>query len=193
MSHTPLPQAWWHAPIAGPGLQAQPWLAPWNEPHAYAELLAAFADPGLYNLACGLGEAPSADYLRRVMSDPADVHLWRLPSATSGGSLTPLLAHSVYTGHHRLGIWAPSADEVAEDVWSAVIAAATAVVFRQEADAAHVFVHLGLPTLVWQEAFLLRAGFDPFEVDAAFNPLPRELYGLSRESYAELQAADDEP
>ena len=188
MTQSLAPPAWWHAPLAGPNLAAQPWPTPWEAPQAYADLVAAFADPVLHHLACGLAEAPNAVDLRTAMSDPPDVHLWRLQPAAAGRGPGPLLVHSIYTTQHRLGVWSGGGAALPEPLWAAAVDAAAEAVFRHEPEASHVFIHLGLPTQVWQEAFLLRAGFDPFEVDEGYSPIARELYGLSREVHAQLRA-----
>lgn len=186
-------QPWWSNPLHARRAAARPWRAADD----WAALAAAFADPALHELACGMGQPPAADYLREVVEAEPSVHLWRVesphrPGAAGEAGLGPLAVHSLYTTVHRLGVWGLT--EADAPLWAELHTLLCAAVFRADAAADHCIVHLPSPPPDWQDAALLAAGYEPYELDPHYKPpLVRQIYGITRATWTLYADEGEEP
>ena len=165
------------APIEGANVHLQPL----GREALDAKLLAAFSDPRLYELACGLGQAPTLDYLQHVLFDTHDVTLWQV---TAAGARTPaaLAVYSRYTSLDRVAVyfWDKAYEPRALDLWDASIAALVEHVFAHAPQAVHVYVHLPLPVVEDFHNALMLQGFAPWGTKSLLRAPERAAYGLDR-------------
>lgn len=166
------------APLVGSIVSLQP-ITP---AEVDAKLEAAFADPKLYELACGLGEAPTPDYLRHVLFTSYDVTLWALTLAGEDAPVA-LAVYSRYTTLDRVAVYFWDRVYGHMDAWNETVALLTEHVFAHVAQAEHVYVHLPLPVPEDFHDALMLQGFAPWGTRSLLRAPERAAYGLDREVF----------
>ena len=162
-------------PLVGEIVQLEPLTAAAVD----AKVKAAFTDPRLFELACGLGEAPAPDYLQQVLFDTHDVTLWQVTPAEGGESLG-LAVYSRYTTLDRVAVYFWDSLYGDLDQWNSIIALLVEHVFAHAPEAGHIYVHLPLPVPEEFHNALMLQGFAPWNTRSLMRSPERAAYGLDR-------------
>lgn len=167
-------------------------LTPIEPGQVDAKIESAFTNALLYELACGLGEAPAPDYLRHVLFDSHDVTLWALAPAGAEAPIA-LAAHSRYTTLDRVAVYFWDSVYGDLEVWNEAIALLVEHVFAHAPEAEHVYVHMPLPVPEDFHNALMLQGFAPWGTGALLRAPERAAYGLDRAVFdLYRQDVDDE-